>query len=196
MKTYFSEIIPKLKSKSEELDVTAILTSTHWIMVRDDEEKQTYIFRDNNDLLISRNGNVQKAKWEYLGNKSVLIDSEGGSYLFKLSSYLKGTIALKLDNKQEYAMFFSDDLTGKELMSVKDFEQYLKNELNIINESKIEARNQKVKQREISDPTIVSESEPKKIDKKSNRSWSRLAIFMLVIFVAYLLIITVILITK
>lgn len=84
MKTYFLDLIPKLQRFSQKLDDLTRLTNQHWVVVDEiANSKNVYIFRTNNDLLISQNGKVEKAKWEYLGNNSLLIDKKEDSYLFK-----------------------------------------------------------------------------------------------------------------
>ena len=68
MKTYIADIIPKLQRFSQKLDNLTLLTNQHWVVLDELESSKTvFIFRSNNELLISRNGKVEKAKWEYLG---------------------------------------------------------------------------------------------------------------------------------
>jgi hypothetical protein len=84
MKSYISDIIPKIQRFSQKLDNLSLLTNQHWVAIDDiDKEKNIFIFRSNNQLLISKNGKVEKAKWEYLGHNSILIDKNDESYLFK-----------------------------------------------------------------------------------------------------------------
>ncbi|MCO5254396.1 MAG: hypothetical protein M9892_08545 [Bacteroidetes bacterium] len=78
MKTFISDLIPKLQRYSQKLDNLTLLTDQHWVVIDDiSNNKNVYIFRTNNDLLISQNGKVEKVKWEYLGNNSLLISSRG-----------------------------------------------------------------------------------------------------------------------
>jgi hypothetical protein len=63
MKTYFADIIPKIQRFSEKLDNLALLTNQHWVLIEGIEQNKTvYIFRNNNELLISINGKVEKGK--------------------------------------------------------------------------------------------------------------------------------------
>ena len=68
-----------------------------------DKTKNVYIFRKNNELLISSNGEVEKGRWEYLGNNSLLIDKKDKSYLFKHGFFDENVLALKIDGREEYA---------------------------------------------------------------------------------------------
>ena len=75
MKTFIADIFPKIQNYSQKLDDLTILANKHWVSIDNiTTNKTVYIFRNNSELLSSRNGKVEKAKWEYLGNKSLLIE--------------------------------------------------------------------------------------------------------------------------
>ena len=75
MQTYISDIIPKLQRFSSKLDNLTMFINKHWVVIDELENSKTvYIFRINNELLISKNGKVEKAKWEYLGQNSLIIE--------------------------------------------------------------------------------------------------------------------------
>ena len=119
MKTFLLDIFPKLQKFSEKLDNLTLLTNQHWVYI--DEilsNKTVYIFRTNNELIISTNGKVEKAKWEYLGNKSILIDKISESYLFKHGFFDENVLALKVDSSEEYAVFVNENRYQGELNSI------------------------------------------------------------------------------
>lgn len=127
MKTFISDLIPKLKQFSQKLDDLALLTNQHWVVVDDIiNNKNVYIFRANNDLLISQNGKVEKAKWEYLGNNSLLIDRKDESYLFKHGFFDKNILALKVDSKEEYAFLINENKYDGDLNSIESVLYFLK----------------------------------------------------------------------
>ncbi len=116
MKTFISDLIPKLQKFSQKLDNLTLLTNQHWVVIDDiGNNKNVYIFRTNNDLLISQNGKVEKAKWEYLGNNSLLIDKKDESYLFKHGFFDENILALKIDSKNEYAFLINENKYDGEL---------------------------------------------------------------------------------
>ncbi|MGB5944343.1 MAG: hypothetical protein WBG71_15770 [Leeuwenhoekiella sp.] len=125
MKTYISHIIPELERFSKKLDDLTFLINQHWVVVDDvNNVKSVYIFRNNSQLLISNNGKVKKARWEYLGNNSLLIDKEDESYLFKQGFLDENILALKVDSKDEYAFLVNENKYSGELNSfdkVMDF---------------------------------------------------------------------------
>lgn len=128
MKTYFSNIIPKVKRFSEKLDNTSLLMSNHWTVLDESNDRRTvYIFRDNNQLLISNNGRVVKATWEYLGNNSLLIDSSNESFLFNLGFFDNNILALKVDSRNEYAFLINENKIGNICHTIDGINQYLDN---------------------------------------------------------------------
>jgi hypothetical protein len=119
MKTFLTDIFPKLNRFSEKLDNLTLLTNQHWVSIDDIlSTKTVYIFRTNNELLVSTNGKVEKEKWEFLGNKSLLIDKKSESYLFKHGFFDENILALKVDSSEEYAVFVNENKYDGELNSI------------------------------------------------------------------------------
>jgi len=126
MKTYLSDIIPKVKRFSEKLDNITLLMGNHWIVLDEDNDRRmVYIFRENNQLLISNNGRVTKANWEYLGNNSLLIDNSEGSFLFNLGFFDENIIALKVDSRNEYAFLINENRIEDISQTVHGINKYL-----------------------------------------------------------------------
>ncbi len=126
MRTYFSDIIPRIQKYSQKLDNITLLTNQHWVVIDDiDNSKSVYIFRNNNELLISQNGKVEKAKWEYLGNNALLIDRKEESYLFKHGFFDENILALKIDSKDEYAFLVNETKFEKELNNSLNVAEFL-----------------------------------------------------------------------
>ena len=120
MKTFLTDIFPKIQRFSIKLDNLTLLKNQHWVLIDDITlTKTVYIFRTNNELLISKNGKVEKVKWEYLGNKSLLIDKTNESYLFKYGFFDENILALKVDNNtDEYAIFVNENKYDGELNTI------------------------------------------------------------------------------
>ncbi len=126
MKTYISDLIPKIQRFSKKLDDLTLLTNQHWVVIDDiSNTKNVYIFRQNNQLLISCNGEVEKASWEYLGSNSLLIDKGDKSYLFKHGFFDENVLALKIDGKNEYAFLVNETKYGGELNSYQKIIDFL-----------------------------------------------------------------------
>jgi hypothetical protein len=126
MKTFIADLIPKLQRFSQKLDNLTLLTNQHWVVIDDiSNNKNVYIFRANNDLLISLNGKVEKAKWEYLGNNSLLIDKKDETYLFKHGFFDENILALKVDSKDEYAFLINENKYDGDLNSIEKVIDFL-----------------------------------------------------------------------
>lgn len=127
MKTFFSDIFPKIQKYSEKLDNLTLLTNQHWVFIDGLlSNKIVYIFRSNFELLISTNGKVEKAKWEYLGNQSLLIDNKTDCYLFKHGFFDENILALKIDSSEEYAVFVNENKNDGELNSIDRIFDFLR----------------------------------------------------------------------
>lgn len=126
MKTFIADIIPRLQQYSQKLDNLTLLTNQHWVVVDEIVNSKTvYIFRSNNELLISKNGEVEKAKWEYLGNNALLLDLKEKSYLFRHGFFDENILALKIDGKEEYAFLVNETKFDKELNSSERILEFL-----------------------------------------------------------------------
>lgn len=126
MKTYILDIIPQIKQFSKKLDIITVLTNQHWVVLDEiSKSKSVYIFRSNNELLISQNGKVNRARWEYLGHKSLLIDIGEETYLFKHDFYDANILALKVDGKNEYAVLVNESKYDGELNSLEQVNCFL-----------------------------------------------------------------------
>jgi hypothetical protein len=128
MKTYISDIIPSIQRFSQRLDDTTKLTNQHWISLDDISTiKRVFIFRANNQFIISDNGIVEKGSWEYIDNQTLVIDTKNESYLMK-HGFLDDTIlALRLDGSNGYAFFVNQNKSQRELNTIDDINVFLKN---------------------------------------------------------------------
>lgn len=140
MRTYLADIIPKIKRFSEKLDNLTLLTNQHWVVLDElKNSKFVYIFRSNFELLISQNGKVEKGKWEYLGNNSLLIERKDESYLFRHGFFDANILALKVDGKDEFAFLVNENNYGGELNSIEKVLAFLERKyLKIIPQNQIE----------------------------------------------------------
>jgi hypothetical protein len=130
MKTYILDIIPKIQRFSQKLDNFTILLNKHWVIL--DEEtsmKSVFIFREkDNQLLISTDGKIEKGKWEYLGNNSLLIDRKDGAFLFKHGFIDDNVLALKVDGKEEYTLLVNEQWFENQMNNLAEILSFLNKE--------------------------------------------------------------------
>ncbi len=138
MKTFLLDLIPKIQRYSKKLDDISVLTGKHWILLGGDTTKTVYIFRSsNNQLIISKNGRIEKAKWEHIGKDSIIVDVRDESFLFKHGFIDDSVLALKLDGTNEYALFINEKRFEEFLDSIEKAisfleENYLFHDPNLI----------------------------------------------------------------
>jgi hypothetical protein len=126
MKTYIADIIPKIQKYSKRLDDLTKLTNQEWVLIGDNNQnKHLYIFKSNNELIISINGIVEKGKWEFIINQSIIIETNNGNYLYKHSFFDGNILALKLDSTESFSFFVNQTKYEKELNSIDDILNFL-----------------------------------------------------------------------
>ncbi|MGV1013288.1 MAG: hypothetical protein ACOYBS_12660 [Flavobacterium sp.] len=128
MKTYISDLIPKIQRYSQKLDNLTLLTNQHWVVIDElENSKLVYIFRSNSELLISKNGNIKKGKWEFLGNNSLLIEENENSFMFIHGFFDENILALKKDGLDDYSILINENKFEKELNSLENVISFLSN---------------------------------------------------------------------
>jgi len=131
MKTYILDIIPRIKKFSKKLNDLTTLADKHWVILDDDTNlKSVYIFRKNGVLLISINGEIQKGKWEYLDENSIMIDIKDKSYLFRQGFFNNTVLALMLDGKNEFCLMIDEVKFEESLNSLATVQSFLESEYN------------------------------------------------------------------
>jgi|TARA_B110001450_G_scaffold219862_1_gene215024 hypothetical protein len=126
LKTYFSNVIPKIQQFSKKLDDLTLLKNQNWVLIDESNDtKNVFIFRDKNQVLISKNGKVKRENWEYIGENSLLIDIDGESYLFRHGFLDENIFALKMDSKDKYVFLINESKYGFEINSVADIDDFL-----------------------------------------------------------------------
>lgn len=94
MLNYLKSILPRIQQHSKALDDVATFADKEWAFMDDDGHKVSYIFRRNNELLVTKHGEVITGKWEYLAFKqSLLIEHEGRKRMYN-QGFINDTIML------------------------------------------------------------------------------------------------------
>lgn len=101
MKTYILSTLDRIKKYSKTLDAKAILYNKNWEVFNETGEKEVLIFRPKNELLIVRQGIVQRGKWELLPTGSLLIETDATTYLFNAAFVDNEFLAMQLDGTDE-----------------------------------------------------------------------------------------------
>ena len=139
MKTYILNSINRLKSFSQKLDAESTLYSKSWEVFNDTGNKELFIFRPNNELLISRNGIAQRGKWDLLDVANIIIDVGEKTFLLNAAYIEEKFLALKLDGTNEYMVMIETDMKDRfSLNTIGSIEKYLEDRYKNIEQKRIE----------------------------------------------------------
>lgn len=123
MKIYLKSIVKQLRNYSATLDKTSMLIEKPWALIDDEFEMQKLIFKDNKELILSKNGQAQIGKWDYFPEaKSLLIDRNTDKILCNEAFIDKGVMVLRLDGTE--SRFFI--LANENVVPDLDANRYLK----------------------------------------------------------------------
>ena len=102
MRDYLSTILPRIQQYSKQLNDEANFVEIPWAFLDEAGVKVTYIFRRNNELLVSRHGDVATGRWEYLPVvQSLLIEYQGSKRLYNQGFLDKAVMVLRKDGTEE-----------------------------------------------------------------------------------------------
>lgn len=112
MKTYICNIPNFIKNFSKVLDYKTVLCDKIWHVLRDDQTNETYIFRQNGEILISVNGITSIGKFTILPMGAILIAISGTNYLVRpFNSESKDILAFNLDGTEQYSFLINENST-------------------------------------------------------------------------------------
>lgn len=133
MVEYVKTLLPRLQQFSKGLNDTAIFAEIPWAFIDDDGDKVTYIFRRNNDLLVSKRGDVTTGHWEYLPVvQSLLIEHAGRKRMYNQGFVDNVVMALRKDGTDELFL-----LANQNVLPELDAIDYLKQKANGTLEQKL-----------------------------------------------------------
>jgi hypothetical protein len=188
MLLYLADLFTRLAAHSEQLDNLALLTNQHWVSIDEiAQQKVVYIFRTNNELLISTNGNVQEARWEYLGNNSLLVRTKDSSLLLKHGFFDDSILALKRDSTDDFNIFVNENKHSGELNTPEKVARFLENRYF---DTKTQAQIESGTGQRLSTPAVrVLTMEELEARRKKEEQSENFALVMFGIFCFFMLII-------
>lgn len=109
MKTFLLDITDRFRRFDEQLDVKALLCNKSWQVFNDSGVKEIYIFQEDGSLIISLNGKVSRATWQYIpANRSLIINSDNESYMLRPFFQDENLFTLQLDGTCEYSFLLNE----------------------------------------------------------------------------------------
>ena len=102
MKQYLKSIVNDLKQFSNTLDKKSLLLNKPWALIDSDLGIQKIIFKSDKEMVLSRDGNATKGKWEYLSEaKSLLLDRGADIILCKEEYIDESVLILRKDGTKD-----------------------------------------------------------------------------------------------
>ncbi len=109
MRTYLLNLPDRFRRFDEQLDVKALLCNKSWQVFNDSGVKEIYIFQEDGSLIISLNGKVNRAAWQYIpANRSLVINSDNESYMLRPFFQDENLFTLQLDGTREYSFLLNE----------------------------------------------------------------------------------------
>lgn len=106
MKSYLKDLLSRVSEHSKTLDKLSELQDYPWVTISENGEKEKYIFRRNGSLIISKNGNVEMGRWEFLTRaESLLVSTSSGKRLLNHGFLDDNALVLIEDGTDEVLMF-------------------------------------------------------------------------------------------
>lgn len=126
MKTYITDIIPRIQSWSRKLEDITLLTNHHWVVLDElSKSKLKYIFRSGGQLIISQDGNAIEGEWEYLGHNSIYIKFSGKQFLYKNGFFDDTILVLILDGSNETSILINESKFNPEFSTIERVQSHL-----------------------------------------------------------------------
>ena len=149
MKTFLLDIADRFRRFDEQLDVKALLCNKSWQVFNDSGVKEIYIFQEDGSLIISLNGKVSRATWQYIPvNRSLIINLDNESYMLHPFFQDENLFTLQLDGTQEFSFLINEIRKPFFLfISLSDLKLYLKNKEQLQIQQQIEKEKQLIYQR-------------------------------------------------
>lgn len=137
MREFVLSIPDGIKQAGEKLNLKASLCDKPWIVYNDEDAKVVFIFNADGDLLVSTNGRVEFAKWQYVkANGCVLITLNGNTTMYRVGFADKLLMALQVDGTSEYLLLINENEEGKLLSTLDKILDYI-SKPKVISEPKV-----------------------------------------------------------
>ncbi len=173
MKTFLLDIAERFRRFDEQLDVKTLLCNKSWQVFNDSGSKEVYIFQEDGSLIISVDGRVTKANWQYIAaNRSLLIEVTEQSYMLRPFFQDNFLFTLQLDGTREFSFLMNEkQMENFPIQSLSDLTLYLQNKEQFLleQEKRRWAIEQKAKEEELAFQRKQEEERRQKEEKEKTK---------------------------
>ena len=142
MREYIYNIVPKLQPFDYSLHHDDQFINQKWVLINGIEDARSmYVFKPNNELVISENNHVTTTRWSFINSNFIAITTEDGIVLIKAFYKDKDMLVLNQKASEDYSFFINSTNSVYTLNSKEDIQKFLKEKYrnkaaNIISEHK------------------------------------------------------------
>lgn len=171
MKTYFLDVIKRIKRFSEEFNVQTTLCDKTWTVFNDTGEREVYIFQPDGTVFITSNGIGIKGKWHWLSaNRSLIINKDDNVMMFHPEFIDNTILALTLDGTSKMAFLIEQGnknaFAAKTLAQLEDY--FIIKEKKLIEDEK-QRREEEERRKE--EEKRRNEEEKRRKEEEQHEKW-------------------------
>lgn len=127
MRDILYHIVPKLEPFDYSLHHDTQFINQEWVLINGIEDaKAMYLFKPNNELLISENNQVTKTRWSFINSNFLSITTEDGIVLIKAFYRDKDMLVLNQKASEDYAFFINSSVYDTTIETKEDVQEYFK----------------------------------------------------------------------
>lgn len=170
MNLYIKDLFSRIKNYSKQLDAEAILYNKKWLFITENGEQVVYIFRPNNELIVTLNGIGVKGRWEILFDNTISIEVKEEIRIYNAAFVEEKFLALQLDSNNRFDVLVEKTIQEQNyITNLEESIKYIDNkykqlELELVVQKEIE--NQKKLLEEKAKQELLKKQEQEKQEKE------------------------------
>ena len=170
MNLYIKDLFSRIKNYSKQLDAEAILYNKKWLFITENGEQVVYIFRPNNELIVTLNGIGVKGRWEILFDNTISIEVKEEIRIYNAAFVEEKFLALQLDSNNRFDVLVEKTIQEQNyITNLEESIKYIDNkykqlELELVIQKEIE--NQKKLLEEKAKQDLLKKQEQEKQEKE------------------------------
>jgi hypothetical protein len=170
MNLYIKDLFSRIKNYSKQLDAEAILYNKKWLFITENGEQVVYIFRPNNELIVTLNGIGVKGRWEILFDNTISIEVKEEIRIYNAAFVEEKFLALQLDSNNRFDVLVEKSIQEQNyITNLEESIKYIDNkykqlELELVVQKEIE--NQKKLLEENAKQELLKKQEQEKQEKE------------------------------
>ena len=170
MNLYIKDLFSRIKNYSKQLDAEAILYNKKWLFITENGEQVVYIFRPNNELIVTLNGIGVKGRWEILFDNTISIEVKEEIRIYNAAFVEEKFLALQLDSNNRFDVLVEKTIQEQNyITNLEESIKYIDNkykqlELELVVQKEIE--NQKKLLEEKAKQDLLKKQEQEKQEKE------------------------------